>query len=317
MRQLLREEEERKSGNRSTSSSGDKASFPYWNIPEKQTATVRFLPDKDDNNPWFWVERQTIKLPFDGVVGGDYPTSNPVLVTVPCIDMFGETCPVIAETRPWWKTNEALARKYWKKRSFISQGFVVSSPFEESDSPENPIRRFIVGPSLLEKLKAGLTDVEMENTPTDYLSGTDFKIKKTRKGDYNNYDTSEWSRRSRPLSEAEQIAIEKHGLFNLKDFLGARPDADGVAVIKAMFQDSKSGKAYDMASFGSYYKPYGAGGSSNVPEGVDDLSSTPKNTGAAYARPQAELVAATEDASNSPLDLISKLRERTSTASRT
>ena len=317
MRQLLREEEERKSGNRPASSSGDKASYPYWNIPEKQTATVRFLPDKDDNNPWFWVERQTIKLPFDGVTGGDNPTTNPVLVTVPCIDMFGETCPIIAETRPWWKTNEALARKYWKKRSFISQGFVVTSPFEESDSPENPIRRFIVGPSLLEKLKAGLTDVEMENTPTDYLNGTDFKIKKTRKGDYNNYDTSEWSRRTRPLTEAEQIAIEQYGLFNLKDFLGSRPDAEGVAIIKAMFQDSKAGQPYDMASFGSHYKPYGAGVSSSVPEGVDDLSSTTRNTGASYARPapvQAELVA--DDAANSPLDLISKLRERTSTASR-
>ena len=321
MRRMMREEEEKKSGNRS--SSGDKASYPYWNIPEKQTAVVRFVPDKDDDNPWFWVERQTIKLPFDGVVGGEHPSNNPQIVTVPCIDMFGDSCPIIAETRPWWKTNEALARKYWKKRSFISQGFVVTSPFDESDTPENPIRRFIVGPSLLEKMKAGLTDIEMEHTPTDYLNGTDFKIKKSKKGDYNNYDTSEWSRRSRPLSEAEQIALEHYGLFNLKDFLGARPDAEGVAMIKAMFKASLAGEPFDMASFGSHYKPYGAGGfSGSVPEGVDDLSSTQRNTGSDYrprqsAEPRvAETVEATltggdqEAPSSNPKDLLAKLRER-------
>lgn len=323
MRKMLREEEEKKSGNRS--SSGDKASYPYWNIPEKQTAVVRFLPDKDDDNPWFWVERQTIKLPFDGVVGGEHPSSNPQIVTVPCIDMFGDTCPIIAETRPWWKSNEALARKYWKKRSYISQGFVVSSPFEEGETPENPIRRFIVGPSLLEKLKAGLTDTEMEYTPTDYLNGTDFKIKKSKKGDYNNYDTSEWSRRSRPLSEAEQIALEQHGLFNLKDFLGARPDAEGVAIIKALFRASLDGDPFDMASFGAHYKPYGAGGFASVPEGVDDLSSTQRNTGASYARSEprteprvTETVEATltEEAGSNPKDLLAKLRERATVAAR-
>lgn len=316
MRQLMREEEDKKSGNR-TSASGDKASYAYWNIPEKQTAITRFLPDKNDDNPWFWVERQTIKLPFDGIVGGDSETTAPQLVTVPCIDMFpGMTCPIIAETRPFWKTNEALARKYWKKRSFIAQGFVVSSPFEESDAPENPIRRFIIGPSLLEKLKAGLLDTEMENNPTDYLNGTDFKIKKTRKGDYNNYDTSEWSRRSRPLSEAEQIAIEKYGLFNLEDFKGAKPDADGVAMLKAMVRASLKGDPFDMASWGGHYRPFGAGatGGSNVPDGVDDFSSTPKNTGAAFRSTVVEPEVVDSDDSSGPVELLDRLRGRMTTA---
>jgi len=283
MRRMLREESEKKNGG-SRNSSGDKASYPYWNIPEKNTATIRFLPDRDDNNPWFWVEKQVCKLPFEGVSGGERPSSTPVVVNVPCVDMFGDTCPIIAASRPWWKTDEALARKYWKKRSFIAQGFVVSSPFEEADLPENPIRRLILGPSLLEKLKAGLVDAEMENTPIDYINGTDFKIKKTRKSDYNNYDTSEWSRRTRALSEAEQIAIENYGLFNLKDFIGARPDANGIAMIKAMFEASIRGDPYDMDSFGAHYKPYGAFNSGAAPDGVDDFTTTPRETGASFAR---------------------------------
>lgn len=313
MRQLMREDEEKKTGG-NRQSSGDKASYPYWDVPEKQTATIRFLPDKDEDNPWFWVERQTIKLPFEGVVGGERPTHSPVLVTVPCVDMFGDRCPIIAETQPWWKTNEARARKYWKKRSFITQGFVVSSPFEETDPPENPIRRLIVGPSLLEKLKAGLRDPEMENTPTDYLDGTDFKIKKTRKSDYNNYDTSEWSRRSRPLTEAEQIALQHYGLFNLADFKGARPDAEHIEMLKAMFHASVAGDPFDMASWGSHYKPWG--NNSSVPDGVEDSTPAPKVTKPVVETVQADLVdddgVQLRDAKN----VLSKLRERTSAAAR-
>jgi hypothetical protein len=311
MRRMLQEENEKKNGNRN--SSGDKASYPYWNIPEKHTATVRFLPDRDDDNAWFWIERQTCKLPFDGVSGTN-SSATPVLVTVPCVDMFGDTCPIIAASRPWWKTDEALARKYWKKRSFIAQGFVVSSPFEETDLPENPIRRLILGPSLLEKLKAGLVDTEMENTPIDYINGTDFKIKKTRKSDYNNYDTSEWSRRTRALTETERSAIDRYGLFNLKDFMGARPDANGIAMIKAMFEASVRGDPFDMDAFGAHYKPFGAFTNTNgaVPDGADDLT-TPRETRETGAtRSELPEEAAPSGEVN---ELISKLRERMPTRS--
>lgn len=311
MRQLMREDEEKKGGNRPTAG-GDKATYAYWNIPEKQTATVRFLPDKDDDNPWFWTEKQTIRLPFDGVVGGERPTTNPVTVTVPCIDMFGDVCPIIAETRPFWKTNEDLARKYWKKRSYIAQGFVLSSPFEETDAPENPIRRFLFGSSLLEKLKAGLRDPEMENVPTDYLNGTDFKIKKTRKGDYNNYDTSEWSRRSRPLSESEQIAIEQYGLWNLSDFKGTRPDAEGVDMLKAMFRASLNGEPYDMVAYGAVYKPYGAGNGFGSTDVAEDFA-TAKPTGVYQPDTNSEEVQPAEVKSG-PMDLLHKLRERNARA---
>ena len=141
---MMREEADKKNngGNRPTSY-GDNASYAFWNIPEDTTALLRFLPDKDDANPWFWAERQTIKLPFAGTIGGDSPTDKEVVVTVPCVDMFGDTCPIIAETRPWWKdeNKKEAARLYYKKRSYITQGFVVSSPFVEPSVPENPIRR--------------------------------------------------------------------------------------------------------------------------------------------------------------------------------
>lgn len=46
------------------SSGGDNAIYPHWNIDEGTSATIRFLPDGDGSNTFFWVERAMIRLPF-------------------------------------------------------------------------------------------------------------------------------------------------------------------------------------------------------------------------------------------------------------
>jgi hypothetical protein len=326
IRQLMREEEEKKNGNNKPSSfGGDNASYAFWNIPENTVATLRFLPDKDDTNPWFWVERQVIRLTFNGTINGDSPTDKAVTVTVPCVDMFGDVCPIIAETKPWWKDESKIedARKYYKKRSFIAQGFVVNSPFEEPNKPENPIRRFSLGKELIDKLKAGMADTEMEYLPTDFQNGTDFKIRKTKKGgkeSHNSYATSEWSRRSRPLSEAEVIALEQHGLFNLADFRwGTRPTQDHIAAIKAMFHASLNDQPYDFAEFGKYFRPYGVSGgtpATGEDDVVDEVSHDTSSVKVESA-PAVEHTTVKADLNTKPQpqDILAKLRERT--ASRT
>jgi hypothetical protein len=256
---LIREAILAKNKKKAQISGGDNASYPFWNIPEDSTATVRYLPDADPDNVFFWREKLTIKMPFAGIVGSEDNTDREVTVNVPCVEQFGLTCPVIAATKPWWKdpTKESLARQYWKKRSYIFQGFVVNSPFDEKEVPANPIRRFVVNPSIYEIIERSLVSTDMEDSVVDYVGGRDFKIAKTRRGDYANYGTSSWNFKSRALSETELAAIDQHGLFDLKEYLGSQPDSDGIEAIKAMFEASIAGEPYDMAAFGTYYKPYG------------------------------------------------------------
>jgi hypothetical protein len=110
----------------------------------------------------------------------------------------------------------------------------------------------------------------------------------------------------------------------LKDYLGTRPDAEGVAIIKAMFKASLAGDPFDMAAFGAHYKPYGAGFGSSAPEGTDDLSSTPRSTGSDYrhtteSQSQPETVEATltdKPSASNPKDLLAQLRERATTVAR-
>ena len=255
IRAKLKEQESRTSGG--STSGGDNAIFPFWNMKEGETSTLRFLPDGDESNTFFWKERLMIKLPFAGVKGET--DSRPVQVQIPCMEMYGETCDILNEVRGWFKdpSLEDMGRKYWKKRSYVFQGFVADSPLQEDKTPENPIRRFIIGPQIFQIIKAALMDPDMEELPTDYTAGVDFRLAKTTKGGYADYSTSNWARRERPLNDAEMQAVNTHGLFNLGDFLPKKPTDVELKVMKEMFEASVDGEAYDADRFGQYFRPAG------------------------------------------------------------
>lgn len=283
-------------GKSGESKGGDNAIYPHWNMDENKEAVVRFLPDKDPNNTFFWAERAMIKLPFAGVKG--QTDSRPVQVQVPCVEMWNETCPILSEVRGWFKDKslEEMGRKYWKKRSYVFQGFIVDDPLKEDNAPANPIRRFIIGPQIYQIIRSALMDPELEDLPTDYLRGVDFRIAKTSKGGYADYSTSKWSRRERALSEIEQQAIAEHGLFNLMDFLPKKPTDVELKVMKEMFEASVDGEAYDLERWGQYFKPAGLGSATGDPVGRSSAAST-----AGVARQAPVAAAPAEDYDDEPV----------------
>jgi hypothetical protein len=319
-------EQAQKSGSSNTST-GDNAIYAHWNIPEGSSATLRFLPDGDESNTFFWRERQMIRIEFPGVKGQD--ESKKVIVQVPCIEMWGETCPVHATIRPWFKdpTMETLGRKYWKKRSYVFQGFVVNSPMEEQSTPENPIRRFIISPQIFTLIKQALMDPDMEELPTDYQRGTDFRLNKTQKGGYADYSTSGWARKERGLNETELQAIATHNLFNLNDFMPKKPGTDELRAIMEMFEASVDGQLYDPDRWSKYYRPGGvqlsnSGNSTPAPAPAADVDEdTPAPVAskpAPVAQPapvQASAPAATDSGTAKPSvdDILKMIRNRSTT----
>ena len=246
---------------------GDNAIYPHWNMQEGKEAVIRLLPDGNSANTFFWVERAMIKLPFAGIKGET--DSRAVQVQVPCVEMYndGTACPILTEVRGWFKDKalEEMGRKYWKKRSYIFQGFVVEDPIKEDRIPENPIRRFIIGPQIYQIIRSALMDPELEELPTDFMRGVDFRIAKTSKGGFADYSTSKWSRRERAIADADKAAIEQFGLHNLSDFLPKKPTDVELKVMKEMFEASVDGEAYDMDRWGQYFKPAGMGQATGDP----------------------------------------------------
>jgi len=225
-----------------------------------------------------------IKLPFAGVKGET--DSRPVQVQVPCMEMYGESCPILQEVRGWFKdpSLEDMGRKHWKKRSYIFQGFVVDDPLKEDSQPENPIRRFIIGPQIFQLIKAALMDPDMEELPTDYTAGVDFRLSKGTKGGYADYGASNWARRERPLGDAEMAAVNTHGLFNLNDFLPKKPGEVELKVLTEMFEASVDGEAYDPDRWSNYFRPAG------MAARTGDPNTTPAPQPAAEAAPATEAV---------------------------
>jgi hypothetical protein len=282
IRAKLQAQENRSQGGQSQ---GDSAIYAHWNIPEGSSAKIRFLPDANPKNDFFWVERLMIKLPFAGIKG--QADSKPVVVQVPCVEMYGDQCPILAEVRTWFKDPglEEMGRKYWKKKSYLFQGFVRENPLSDDKTPENPIRRFVISPQIFNLIKAALMDPELESMPTDYEAGLDFTVTKTSKGGYADYSTSKWSRKETSLTAQEQAAIDTHGLFNLTDFLPKRPGEVELKVIKEMFEASVDGQAYDPDRWSQYFKPSGFQGGSKASDDAETTVAAPAPVRAAAPTP--------------------------------
>jgi len=276
--------QENKSNTGSTQQS-DNSVYPHWNMDEGTTASLRILPDGNASNTFFWVEKQIIKLPFNGVKGE--PNMKQVIVQIPCVEMYndGSVCPILAEVRPWYKDEslKEMANKYWKKRSYLFQGFVRQNPIGEDKQPANPIRRFVISPQIFTVIKSSLMDPEMEELPTDYMRGLDFNVKKTTKGGYADYSTSTWARKESALTELEASAIESFGLHNLSDFLPKKPGEAELRVMKEMFEASVDGQPFDNARWGNYYRPYGL----EAPSGGAPVQSAAPSVAAPVSSPAA------------------------------
>jgi len=192
-----------------------------------------------------------------------------------------------------------MGRKYWKKRSYIFQGFVVNSPLEEDSTPENPIRRFVINPSIYNIIRSALMNPDMEDLPTDIEKGRDFKLTKTQKGGYADYSTSTWSFKDRALSDSEKSAIDTNGLHNLSDYLPKKPSAEEVKIIAEMFKASVDGELYDESRFGQYYRPAGMAASPSASTTTTATETAPVATPA--PAPQAEAPAPAAPVTEAPV----------------
>ena len=315
IRAKLQEAQNKSTGN--STGGGDNAIYPHWNMPEGKEAVVRFLDDGNSNNTFFWVERAMIKLPFAGIKGET--DSRAVQVQVPCVEMYndGSVCPILSEVRGWFKDKslEEMGRKYWKKRSYIFQGFVVEDPLKEDSTPDNPIRRFIIGPQIYQIIRSALMDPELEELPTNALRGVDFRIAKTSKGGFADYSTSKWSRRERALTDQEKAAIEQFGLFDLSSFLPKKPTDVELKVMKEMFEASVDGEAYDLDRWGQYFKPAGMSAATGDPVAKSSAKSAvdedaDEEPAAAPALKAAPAESAGSESASRAQDILAMIRNR-------
>lgn len=208
--------------------------YPFWKMEVDQQALVRFLSDQDDNNPMgFVVENLSHKL---NINGRDR--------VVPCLKMYGESCPCCELSRKYYdEKDEKMGLKFWRRQEFIGQVLVLNSPFDYPHTDEdNPVRLIMLGPKIFKLIQSAFASGDLEENPTDLMAGYDFRILKTKQGQFADYTLSKFAPKQTPVP---QNLLDRIELNNLADYRTRKIDRDAM---EAMIQADLNGGQYEEKS---------------------------------------------------------------------
>lgn len=269
--------------------------YPFYKMNFDEVASFRFLPDLDENNPWaFVVENKYHEL-----------TINGKKKRVACAQMHGEDCPICAASKRFYDLGDKdMGKTFWRKIDYVASGLVMSSPFEfKVEAGKNPVRLISLGPKLFETIEAALVSGDFDAPPYDLVDGADFRINKTKQGEYASYTTSAFARKATPVPENLLADIK---LLNLKDYRYAKVDT---ATLEAMVEAVLTGKSFDEGkAAGAPAAPTAAPLKEAAP-----LQSAPKAEPAA-AKVEAKAEEATAAGTGRAAEILARLRRNNAPA---
>lgn len=195
--------------------------FPFFAMQDGDQSTIRFLPDADSANPLgFLVEKRTHVLKVNGRDK-----------TVPCLKMYGKSCPVCNVSSQYYNNGDRnLGKKYYRKIQHIGQALVTATavvPKEGDDKFEGTVRLVQISPQIHKVIQEAIMSGDLEDNPCDFLDGTNFVIKKDKQGDYSSYSFSKFARRSTPLDE-DTIEYCKTQMKDLSTLIPAEPPLEEI-----------------------------------------------------------------------------------------
>jgi hypothetical protein len=255
--------------------SSDKARYPFWDTPAGKDCTIRFLPDADPDNAYFWRELIQFRWTFDDPENA----GQKIKITMPSVETWDGkySCPVMKEISPLYRGSEEdkkIAGRHWGKKSALMQGFVREGAFNEADAPENPIRIFTVNREIFDiiydRVLEEKQNLMLPGYPADYEEGLDFIVKVKKNGQWNDFGSSQFASNLSPLTEDELAAIDQYGLFNLDERMPKRPSDDAIALQVEMLHASLEGEPWNP-DWEEHWKPWrDNGGTSNDDNNNDE-----------------------------------------------
>ena len=210
--------------------------YPFWLMKEGESATVRFLPDADEDNPLgFMAESLKHTLEINGETK-----------SVACLKMFEEDCPICKVSSEYYKKEDKEnGKKFWRKKQHITQAIIVSDPLPPDETTgethEGKIRFLTLGYQIYTVMKEAFGSGELDSVPYAFKNGCDFIIKKTKQGEYSTYAVgSRFARKSTDLTD-EQLALVEENLGVLSDLLPRNP---GFEKVQGMLEAALTGSSY-------------------------------------------------------------------------
>jgi hypothetical protein len=249
--------------------------YRFYDMNFNETATVRLLPDANQNNPMeFTVEKLMHNL-----------TINGERRSVPCMKMYDKNadCPICKVSSAFYKEegkDSPNGKKYWRKKQHILQCLVIDDPLapnpETGENSEGKIRYLNFGFQLFSVIKEALTGGDLEALPWDVREGYDFVIKKTQQGENAKYDLgSKFVRKQSSLTD-DEIALVEEESIDLSTLIPAQMDYDKM---ESMLNASLTGE---------HYEDGGNASAASTPAATPAAEATPAATPAVESAPVVE-----------------------------
>lgn len=281
--------------------------YNFWDMDFEKTAIVRFVPDKNPDNPMqFMVEKHVHELQINGQKR-----------KVPCLKQYGDDCPICKVSAQYYKDGDKEnGLKYYRKKSYVAQALIIQDPIPVSDQKkavyDGELRYLSITSQIFKVIQDAFESGDLDKEPYAFNGGYNFVIKKTQQGDKANYVVgTKFQARPSNLTEEQIEFVEEHSV-DLKSLLPQKPVLEKV---EAMLQAALTGQQYTetRASSSNDKDPTIAeqlASAMNV-AAVDKEDSVPFNTDdnsvVAKAVDKSETVDAEEEEADA---LIRKIRER-------
>jgi hypothetical protein len=239
--------------NEQSNSAGQNNYYPFYNMDMGASAEVRFLPDRNDENPMgFLIEKKMHQL----VINGEKKS-------IVCPKTWGihEVCPICKLSSAYYKKDDKDNGKiYYRKLQYICQALIVSDPLPKDKDTglnhEGKTRYLALGNQLYDVIKDSFESGYLQEPPFLYVGGTNFTIKKTEKmlpdkRKVAAYHMSRFVPLASDLDE-ETLAHVMSSLIDLSTLLPKRPDVDK---IEAMLEASLKGEPLKVGDDASDASP--------------------------------------------------------------
>lgn len=188
-----------------------------WKFPYDEETVIRFIPDGDETNPLaFLHERHTHQLDPRGQLYLSLK-QHAGAANCPFAQFAGEF--YVAAEQAEKEKNVPLelelkgkGKQYYRKKTYLAKALLISSTIEQLKDQVGKVVKVEVGPALFTVIQAAFKSGNFEDYPDSLENGCNFKIVKTKKGEYANYDSSCFIYRKTPLTgknlETAKAAIE-------------------------------------------------------------------------------------------------------------
>jgi len=219
--------------------------YPFHLMPYDAQAIVRFLPDKNLDNPkGFLVEKFVHEL-----------TINGNRRSIPCLEQFGQECPICAVSQQFYRSFEKTknvndkenGKKYWRKRNHIGQVLVIKDPVPPDEASKEThtgkVRLITLRFQLFGVIKSaiGKGHFAENGLPYTYKGGYNFCIEKQKQGEYPNYTMGSGFDRDPSDLTPEQISLVEEELIDLSTALPQNP---GIEKVEALLNSAMTGEEY-------------------------------------------------------------------------